>query len=153
MMLQPIRLRRIRSVTDRPALTPLRLDRNATIARRLAIGCLLPAALTPKADYSHRWGHVKAAAGAIAAISCLGSVDTDHAEQMIVDVDKAFHLICLGLAGSTDDPSEVAYIWQQQEELINGLRKRVAERMSLLTADGLDEVEQILAAIAKERAK
>lgn len=126
-----------------------------SIARRLAVGCLLPAALTPKADWHERWKHITAAAGAIAAISCLGSEDPDHAEDLVQQTEEAFRLLCMEISTAANDPRDVQYIWDQHGELIDGLRKRVAERLSLLTADqsaaAVQAVTTMLAAIAKRR--
>lgn len=136
-----------------PATGPLKTA--APFARRLALGCILPAALTPRADWHERWKHVTAAAGAIAGISSYRSmaesIDTMRAaETMVNEVYREFCGLCAELEAAED--SRAAEIWAQRDELIKGLAKRVSERLGLLQCADIDSVAGMLQMIAERRA-
>lgn len=118
-------------------------------ARRLALGCLLPAALTPRAEWHERWKHVNAAAGAIAAQAISAKDPISEAARIADAVDDEFIVACSLLEES--DAAKCALIWPQRKELIDGLCKRIGERLLLLQCEDLQAIEAALALIAQRR--
>lgn len=125
------------------------------LARRLVLGCLIPAALTPRKEWHDRWKHVNAAAGAIAAQACtisqgvLEGFNGECAERLCLAVEAELETICAHL-GETDY-WRAGLVWLQRRELIDGLRKRVSERLTLLLCQDVAGVERAMAIIKESR--
>lgn len=117
-----------------------------------ALPFLLAAALTPRDQWHERWKHINRLAGMVAERSQwppLHGSDRGRAAQALVDEAgrefRAF-LESREIAGA-----DVAHIRTQEQDLLDGLTKRVAECLMLGECEDIDGVEAAMEAFRQMR--